>query len=69
MLDFVTRLKAERHADHDARRKRALAILTKYRGRLEAVRTGRDELHDREVSLNTNIAIYAENSNVWVRGR
>jgi hypothetical protein len=48
VLDFVTRLKAKRHADHDARRKAALSTLAKYRGRFEAVRINRDELYDRQ---------------------
>jgi hypothetical protein len=49
VLDFVTRLKAKRHADHGARRKAALGTLAKYRGRFEAVKTTRDELYDRKV--------------------
>ncbi len=48
VLDFVARLKAKRHADHESRRKGALSILTKYRGRFEAVKTQRDELYDRK---------------------
>jgi hypothetical protein len=49
VLDFVTRLKAKRHADHEARREGALSVLAKYRGRFEAVKTQRDELYDRRV--------------------
>jgi hypothetical protein len=48
VLDFVTHLKAKRHADHEARRQGALSVLTKYRGRFEAVKTQRDELYDRK---------------------
>jgi hypothetical protein len=48
VLDFVTRLKAKRHADHEARRQGALSVLTKYRGRFEAAKTQRDELYDRK---------------------
>jgi hypothetical protein len=48
VLDFVTRLKAKRDADHEARRQSALSVLTKYRGRFAAVKTQRDELYDRK---------------------
>ncbi len=48
VLDFVARLKAKRHADHEARRKAALGKLAKYRGRCEAVTTKRDEPYDRK---------------------
>jgi hypothetical protein len=43
VLDFVTRRNA-----HEARRQGALSVLTKYRGRFEAVKTQRDELYDRK---------------------
>lgn len=49
VLDFVTRLKAKRHADAEARRAAALSTLAKYRGRFEAARVKRDELYDRKV--------------------
>ena len=48
VLDFVSRLKAKRHADHETRRTVALDTLAKYRGRFEAVKTKRDELYDRK---------------------
>jgi hypothetical protein len=48
VLDFVTRLKANRRADQEERRKAALSTLAKYRGRFEAVKFNRDELYDRE---------------------
>jgi hypothetical protein len=48
VLDFVTRLKAKRHAGYEARRQGALSVLTQYRGRFEAVKTQRDELYDRQ---------------------
>lgn len=47
VFDFVARLKATRHADSEAQRKAALGTLAKYRGRLVAVNTQRDELNDR----------------------
>lgn len=48
VLDFVTQLKAERHADNEARRKAALGTLAKYRGHFAAVKTQRDEVYDRK---------------------
>jgi len=48
VLDFVARLKAKRHADHETRRTAALDTLARYRGRFEAVKTKRDELYDRK---------------------
>ncbi len=49
VLDFVTTLKAKRHANAAARRATALKTLAKYRGRFEAARVNRDELYDRKV--------------------
>jgi hypothetical protein len=49
VLDFVTTLKAARHANAEARREAALKTLAKYHGRIEAAGTSRDELYDREV--------------------
>jgi hypothetical protein len=49
VLDFITTLKARRHANAAARRAAALKTLARYRGRLEAARSNRDELYDRKV--------------------
>lgn len=49
VLDFITTLKATRHANAAARRAAALKTLAKYRGRFEAARTTRGEVYDREV--------------------
>ena len=48
VLDFVSHLKAQRDADHGARRVAALQTLAKYRGRFDPMKFNRDELHDRE---------------------
>ncbi len=48
VLDFVSRLKAQRDADREVRRAAALQTLAKYRGRFDPVKFNRDELHDRE---------------------
>ena len=48
VLDFVSRLKAQRDADREVRRATALQTLAKYRGRFDAVKFNREELHDRE---------------------
>jgi len=48
VLDFVSRLKAQRNADREGRRAVALQTLAKYRGRFDPVKFNRDELHDRE---------------------
>jgi hypothetical protein len=48
VLEFVSRLKAQRNADRPGRRVAALRTLAKYRGRFDPVKFNRDELHDRE---------------------
>lgn len=48
VLDFARFLAARRKAMDDDRRSRALATLTKYRGRFKAVKFSRDELYDRD---------------------
>ncbi len=48
VLDFVSRLKAQRDSDRDARRTAALRTLAQFRGRFDPVKFNRDELHDRE---------------------